>query len=110
MRKFNTYVLGEVDLDNPETYRFLPTTINELDALMFRDIGFALTYMDYFHPDVFPNNPITINDRGYYGWLQRDRIKLLIKDFAENRKHNWENIQWFKEHVFIFKEEIENMC
>lgn len=48
MRKYKPVWSEEVDLDNPETYLYLPNTYKELRAKMFSLIGYALVYMDYF--------------------------------------------------------------
>jgi hypothetical protein len=34
----------------------------------------------------------------------------MIKDFADNRKNNYDNLQWYREQVFLFQDETENMC
>ena len=96
MRKFHTAMNGVVDLDDEKIYSYLPDNTEDLDNLMFREIGQALVYVKYFHPD----------------WCkkQRKRINILIKEFATNRKHNYKNKKWYKEQVFKFQEETENMC
>lgn len=127
MRKFLERPFGqEVDLDNPETYNYLPKTTKELDNLMFREIGMAICYMDYFHPDIFGkekqlpnfdldwseedlknNRPDQLSNSGYY---QRMRIYDLIKNFTSERRNNYENVLWYQEQVFLFQDETENMC
>lgn len=140
MRKHKCHFDGfEVDLDNPKTYKYLPKTIKELRNLMFKEIGYALVYMDYFpdrkgffpknkkkdkfyklsewYPDTkHPNKKVEVNNVGY---RQRQRVYKLIKNFAENeRKHIYtedkvqkaKNLMWYKEQVFLFQDEIENMC
>jgi len=103
MRKFTCTPNGEVvDLDDPETYSHLPEEHDELDDLMFEEIGKAMVYMNYFYPDVF-------NDSSS-GTAQRKRIEVLIKDFAENRKHNYHRAIWYQERIFLFQDETENMC
>lgn len=102
MRKYKQHFDGvEVDLDNSEIYSFLPNTIDELDDRMFKEIGYVLCYMDYFHPDWFGKK----RDGG-----QRKRVNKLIQNFTENRKHNYQNLMWYKEQVFLFEDETENMC
>jgi hypothetical protein len=121
---------GTVDLDDPETYKHLPKTRKLLRNLMFREIGYALVYMDYFpnrkglfpkrkkkdkfiklsemYPDTkFPNKKIEINNVSYN---QRQRVYALIKRFAENERENMNNVMWYKEMVFLFQDETENMC
>jgi len=130
MRKYKPALFPEVDLDDPKTYEYLPKTHKELDALMFKEIGYALVYMDYF-PDrkgLFPKrkrkeefvkvssfgktfknnkNLIDINNCSYY---QRQRVYKLIDNFAKNRRNNYDNILWYQEQIFLFQDEIENMC
>ncbi len=97
MRKFKTHPFGdEVDLDDESTYDYLPKSIKELDDLMFREIGYSYCYFTYFHSDWYKP--------------QVKKIKKLIKVFTSNRKKNYNNLKWFQEQVFIFQNEIENMC
>lgn len=133
MRKYQPAHGPKVDLDDPKTYYYLPNTTKELDNLMFAEIGKALVYMDYFKDrkkffpkrkvkpemvkvrDLFPNSKhhknsdkeIDINNGGYD---QRQRVYKLIQHFADNRRHNYDNIMWLKEQVFLFQDETENMC
>lgn len=139
MRKYKPAFGKEIDLDNPKTYSFLPKTKEELRNLMFREIGYAIVYMDFF-PDrkkyfpknkqkskmvkmsdmfpnaKYPNKKIDINNSSYN---QRQRIYKLIKYFAENEnKYSYtedknkklKNLMWYKEQVFLFQDETENMC
>ena len=96
MREF-TCAFGEVvDLDSDETYRHLPKTYKELEKLMFSEIGIALVYIKHFHPDWDEN--------------QSNRINKLVESFANERGSNYSNVIWLREQVFIFQDEIENMC
>ena len=127
MRNFRQSFIGTiVDLDNPETYKHLPKTINKLNDRMLREIGYAICYMDYWNPDIFEKEKqlpdMTRNwteeeiAKGYprimanSGYEQRQRVYKLIDDFTKNRRDNWKNIMWFKEQVFLMEDEIENMC
>jgi len=101
MRKYTGSLGEEVDLDSPKTYKHLPKTTKELDALMFKEIGYALCYMDYFHKDWYS---------GKRGDGQRKRVYKLIKAFTKDRKNNYTNKIWYKEQIFLFQDEIENMC
>ena len=101
MRKFKCCLGLIVDLDDPKTYKHLPKTMVELDALMFKEIGYANCYMNYIHKNTYKAG----KDGG-----QKKRVKKLIKNFIENRQENFKNVMWFKEQVFLFIEEIENMC
>ena len=49
MRKYTCAFGEEVDLDNPETYKYLPDDLKKLDDMMFKEIGQALVYMDYWN-------------------------------------------------------------
>lgn len=115
----------KVDLDDESTYSYLPNTIEELNSRMLKEIGFATCYMDYWHSDVFNKRKKKPNDRrwtpeeielGYpdkftnAAYYQRQRVYKLIERFTKERKNNLENIMWFKEMVFLFEDEIENMC
>lgn len=132
MRKYKPVWGEEVDLDNPETYSYLPNTHKELRNKMFSLIGYALVYMDYFpnrrgffpkrkkkdkfvkmsecFPD-FENDErlIEINNVAYN---QRLRVYALIKNFAENEREHIQddNLMWLKEQIFLFEDETENMC
>ena len=140
MRKHITSSDGApVDLDDPKTYEYLPNTTKELRDLMYRKIGYAIVYMDYLPSrkglfpksksknefvklsEFYPNSEngeslIEINNGSYN---QRQRVYQLIKDFAENEngrsytedeQKKQENLMWYKEQVFLFEDEIENMC
>lgn len=103
MRKFKCSPFGEeVDLDDPETYSYLPKTVKELDSKMFSEIGFALCYMEYFRPEFYNGS--------YKDGGQRERILKLIENFTKERLNNYQNIIWRQEQIFIFQDEIENMC
>jgi len=101
MRKYIDSFGKQHDLDDPQTYVFYPDDCDVLDKLMFKDIGFALVYYKYFHPDSL--NDITVKE-------QMNRIDKLIETFCKDRKNNYKNILWYKEQLFLFQDEIENMC
>jgi len=89
--------MGEVvDLDVDETYSWLPQTTKELDNKMFEEIGKALVYVGYFHPD--------------WDDKQRWRIHKLVEAFATERRNNYGDIKWLREQLFMFIDETENMC
>ena len=116
-------MFGTFDLDDQKTYKYLPNTHKELDALMFKEIGYAIVYMDFF-PDrkgCFPTkkqkprmieHPYSKNkiDVGNCAYDQRQRVYKLIENFANNRRNNYNNLMWYKEQIFLFQDEIENMC
>lgn len=90
----------DIDLDKTESLGKLSELgAEELDTLMFKEIGYALCYMDYFHPNTFPlDSP------------QRKRVNQKIYNFTEERKNNYNNDIWLRKKVFIFQDETENMC
>jgi len=100
MRKFICAFGEKVDLDDPETYNYLPNNCKDLDKLMFKEIGYALVYVNYFHPEW---SEIGGNE-------QIKRVHNLIKNFADDRANHYDDLMWLKEQVFIFQDEIENMC
>ena len=127
MRKFKPRWGKEVDLDSNSTYKHLPKTDRDLDDLMLEKIGYAVLYMDYFprRKDLFPHKKIkasasfikkkkfTKREAHYFlncGWYQRQRVYKLIKNFANNRHNKWGDARWFREQVFMFDNETENMC
>lgn len=108
MRKYTCAFGEEVDLDNPDTYKHLPDDLNKLDDMMFKEIGQALVYMNYFRPECFPKKE-SVDLQGS-GYIQRKRVYKLIKTFANGRRNNYQNKMWYKEQIFLFQDETENMC
>lgn len=104
MRKFlcRPFRDFEVDLDDPKTYAHLPKTTSKLDDRMLQKIGYTYCYMNFWHKKDYDEWDVCIE--------QKSRIELLIKNFTENRKHNYNNVNWYREQVFLFEDEIENMC
>lgn len=100
MRTYKDSFGHEFDLDEEETYSHLPKEARALDDRMFKEIGYALCYMDNFHPEDFP-----VKGRG-----QRQRVELRIHNFCENRMAHYEDVIWLREQVFLFEDETENMC
>jgi hypothetical protein len=102
MRKFTVFENFEVDLDDEKTYDFLPKTKKELRDLMFKEIGYAHCYMNFWYKDIFDE----------HDGCQKKRVENLIKNFTENEKENYhnDNLMWYKEQIFLFQCEIENMC
>ena len=114
MRKHICSFDGEsVDLDNPETYDYLPKNTLDLDNLMFREIGKAICYMDYFHPDLYPKRKtMKVIDSGLLSSClkQRQRVNNLIENFTKERKNHYTDTLWYQEQIFLFQDETENMC
>lgn len=125
MREFITSPDGRrVDLDDHEIYSYLPDDIDRLDDKMEMLIGRTILYMNYY-PDrgteLFPlvkQEPDMV-ESGYglvdvnnCGWYQRVRVEKLIKQYAEGKRDAVisKNTMWFKEQIFLFQNEIENMC
>lgn len=116
MRIFKTRPFGyEVDLDDPKTYEHLPQTKDELRDKIFSIIGYALCYMDRFHPDNYPKEKLFFGESpsllGAY-YEQRMRINIMIDDFCSKPKYYdyINNIEMMKECIFMFEDETENMC
>ena len=100
MRKFICSPFGdEVDLDNPETFDYLPDDANQLRDILFKEFGWSHLYMNFLHPDVFTKDD-----------SQRERIEKFMKNYAEYHMKNYDNVIWLKEQVFLFQDEVENMC
>ena len=119
MRKFKCSLGDTVDVDNSETYDYLPDVIILLDDIMHKEIGQALVYMDYLpvKKTWFPKKRNTnykkgtLDDKKYNsGYYQRMRVYKLIKNFVDNSNDNYRNVMWFKEQIFLFQDETENMC
>ena len=107
MRKFTCKPFGDVvDLDDPETYSYLPQTTSQLRSKMFEEIGFVYYYMNHCHTDLYLTNESCIK--------QKERVLQLIQTFAETEKqfleNNLESVRWRQEQLFLFQDEIENMC
>ena len=103
MKLFKTSPYGDtVDLNNSETYKHLPSTCKELRNLMLREIGYTQCYMNYWHKDVFDNPKRCAN--------QKERVNKLITEFSQGDQINRTNLSWYQEQVFLFQDEIENMC
>ena len=98
MRIYTTAIDGDVDLDDIKTYEHLPNTIHELQRQLFVHIGYSYWYMNFLHKDVFKKQK------------QKKRVNLLIQQFTDNREINRTNLLWFQEMLFLFEDEIENMC
>ena len=100
MRKFKTFEGSEVNLDNSKTYKHLPQNTKELRQLMWLEIGYTYCYMSFWYKDIFKKQ----------GRKQKKQVKLFIKNFIKNEEQNYENVLWYQEQIFLFQNEIENMC
>lgn len=102
MRKFVTsFDRTEVDLDDPKTYEFYSSDPIALENEMFSEIGYALCYMNNFYPEIYKGK----RDGG-----QKKRVMKLIKEFCDERKDHYTDVLWLQEKLYIFQDEIENMC
>jgi hypothetical protein len=101
MRKFNTIFHGEVDLDDPKTYEFLPQDCKSVIDRMCQEIGYAYCYMEFHHPEVFNIDS---------GLSQKVRVVVLCNQWCKGLEDNRNNLLWLQEKLFFFLEEIENMC
>ena len=128
-RMYQTSMFGKVDLNDPKTYDYLPKTWKELEFIMFKEIGYAICYMDFFpsRKGLFPKRkrkPDMVKMSDVFGpkysdklidlnnscWEQRQRVYKLIEEFTKERKNNYGNVAWWREQVFLFQDETENMC
>ena len=80
------------------SYNRIPQDTKQLDEKMFAKIGYALCYMNYFYPEIFKDSN------------QKKRVKKLIKKFCNERKDHFNDEFWLQEQIYIFEDEIENMC
>lgn len=98
MRKYITSFGEVVDLDDPETYSGLPDEISVLRKLIFEKIGYSYCYMNHWYRDIYNNSS------------QKSDVENMITYFTQNELQNSNNVMWYKEQVFRFEDEIENMC
>lgn len=96
MREFKTADGEIVDLDNSETYCYMSDDISKIQFQIQQEIGFYYCYVNYWHPD--------------WDEKQEARVEELIKKYANGRRDNRNNLPWHRETLFIFQDEIENMC
>lgn len=84
----------EEDLDDDETYKHLPKTAKELHECMLKKIGYAFCYFNYLNK----------------GWdeVQQNRVMKLIEEHC----NDWyqDDVKVMRERVYMFDDEIENMC
>lgn len=98
MRKHKCSPFGqEVDLDDPNTYDYMPKDVDSLRDRMFKEIGYTYCYMNFWH-----------KEWDFSG--QRERVDAIIDDFTKNERENFNNILWRQEKLFLLEDEIENQC
>lgn len=101
MRKYTDTFGEEYDLDDPATYKHLPQGTPEVLARLYREIGYARLYVIAHR-----------FDESECGRAQIARIEKLVANAAESFGGNMWNksaIYW-QERLFLFLDEIENMC
>lgn len=101
MRKFYSEWDGWVDLDDPNTYKYIKTKSPKVmyNKIMQR-IGYVHMYMNYFHYDLFHEKT---------GISQRLEIERLFKDFYNNLPKRRNDILWLKEFYYVLFEQTDNM-
>ena len=87
-----------IDLNNPETYKDYPSTIEGVDKEIMATIGYYYYYVKFKYPDIFKKEE------------QKKRVKKLIQNYTDNRKENEDNLLWFQKQLFLLLDETENMC
>ncbi|GMR07000.1 MAG: hypothetical protein BMS9Abin26_0002 [Gammaproteobacteria bacterium] len=102
MREFRRSPSGEiVDLDDSETYSHLPGNRKDCVDLLFQKIGFTHLYMNYIYPESFTDGK---------GLEQKNRVHEFISKYVDTDKSGIDDVLWYQEQVFLFQDEIENMC
>jgi len=91
---------GECDLDNPETFKYLPDDAQKLRDIFFKEVGYSYWYMNFLHKDIWKKS----------GDGQKNRINKMIQSYTDNWSEHFNDILWLKEHIFLLQDEIENMC
>jgi len=116
MREYTDSIGCKHDLDNPESYSYLPKTLKELRNRMFEKIGYSYLYMNVWHREIFFAPEETPLFFTISGTEQKKRVEELAFNFAKQEKEfrttktEEENILWMQEQVFLFEDEIDNMC
>ena len=44
------------------------------------------------------------------GIKQKNKINKMIQYYTDNYREHFNDILWLKEQIFLFQDEIENMC
>lgn len=101
MRMFKDFLGDEHDLDDPKTYKRLPQTRGEVLNRLYQEVGYAHLYMmghDW--------------SRSESGARQVKRVNELIAEISTYFGGNiWnKSLIFWQEKLFIFLDEIENMC
>jgi len=111
MHMFRNCDNKQVDLDDTKTYTYLSKykTAASLSELAKCNLGKALYYIEFFHPEIFRDSP-----KLSCGYIQVERIKQYCFWFAQEWNAHLtdteENRLWFKKFIYMFGDETENMC
>lgn len=96
MKSFKTAHGEMVDLEDISLYDYLPKNVKSIRDMIHQEIGYYYCYVNYWHPR--------------WDKKQEERVKLLIEKYTEEWRNNITDLQWYRETLFIFQDEIENMC
>ena len=94
---------GTVDLNNPTTYKnctYRNWDVKKLRQAIYEKVGYAKLYVEFFHPDWDKTQVEHINQLLF--WFSKEHRKYY-QDTPEARF-------WLRKWLFIFNNEIENMC
>lgn len=100
MARFFQPVIGPPeDLDDPKTYARFPQTIRDVQEALWRKIGYAAVYVIAHQ---FSESEC--------GQKQIDRIGVLVEAVAKGQEQRGKPLIWWQEQLYLFEDEIENMC
>lgn len=104
MERFKETFGRTVDLDDPETYKFMPWADYSAEQLYqecVKEMGYALLYTQYWHPST-DWGPQLRRINGFCVWFSREGRK--------KRQDTLMNRVWLKKFLYRFEDEIENLC
>lgn len=101
MRPFRDALGRDYDLDDPATYADLPQTIEAVKDRLFKEIGYAMVYMER---DDWCSGPVAASQR------YRVMADICRIAFGWDYPRYRDSLQWWQERLFLFLDEIENMC
>ena len=97
------FIHENVDLNDEKTYRrcsYRNWNCSKLLNEAYREIGFIKMYVEHYHPD--------------WDSEQVSRIEKLLFWFGKEHRRCYGNSAegrlWLRKWLFLFKDEIENMC
>lgn len=103
MREFTTALGHKVDLDDPATYKYLPQEKDKVLEKLYQEVGYAHLY-------------IMGTKWERYSKEQVKRVRELTEEISKffgagAGKNMWaQSTIFWQEKLFIFLDEIENMC